>query len=192
MIRQLKRSQQPWTVTTAAEVAAIAALDDEAYLGRTIDLIATESARLTDRLWDLPGLRPVWPARERPRGPPPRCPTSSWSAWSTPPGIRSSSRRPWPAAASSPASARTIEASEIGSAVTGPGAIGTNGHLRFCVRTPAQNDLLLATLARTHGPGAARCLIPPLRPPARRRAPWSPAARRSDRLLSNSLSNKNI
>ena len=25
-----------------------------------------ELARLTDRLWDLPGLRPAWPARERP------------------------------------------------------------------------------------------------------------------------------
>ena len=30
LIRKMKRAQQPWTVTTAAEVAAIAALEDEA------------------------------------------------------------------------------------------------------------------------------------------------------------------
>ncbi len=37
---------------------------------------------------------------------------------------------------------------EIGSTVTGPErSIRTNGHLRFCVRTPSQNDFLLSTLA---------------------------------------------
>src|SRR6185437_1384211 len=67
IITRLRRSQQPWTVATAAEVAAVAALNDDEYLSRTIELIATESARLTERLWDLPGLRPVWPGPERPR-----------------------------------------------------------------------------------------------------------------------------
>ena len=36
---------------------------------------------------------------------------------------------------------------EVGAVVTGPGqAIETRGHLRFCVRTPAENDLLVETL----------------------------------------------
>jgi threonine-phosphate decarboxylase len=37
---------------------------------------------------------------------------------------------------------------EVGSVVTGPGlSIETRGHLRVCVRTPGENDLLLITLA---------------------------------------------
>ena len=32
MIDRLRRCQQPWTVTTAAEAAALAALDDDEYL----------------------------------------------------------------------------------------------------------------------------------------------------------------
>ena len=36
---------------------------------------------------------------------------------------------------------------EIGGVVTGPDiAFETRGHLRFCVRTPGENDLMLATL----------------------------------------------
>ena len=32
--------------------------------------------------------------------------------------------------------------------ITGPGyATVTRGHVRFCIRNPAENDLLLATLA---------------------------------------------
>ena len=39
--------------------------------------------------------------------------------------------------------------------MTGPGlAIETRGHLRFCVRTPAENDLLLDDPGPDHGPGA--------------------------------------
>lgn len=147
MIRKLKRSQQPWTVTTAAEVAALAAIEDEAYLGRTIDLIATESTRLTEGLWDLPGLRPVWPARERPR-----------SAPSMPNFVLVSLvDTPWDSLQLQEALARrglfarecsNYRGLEIGSTVTGPErSFRTNGHLRFCVRTPAQNDLLLSTLS---------------------------------------------
>jgi threonine-phosphate decarboxylase len=147
MIRKLRRQQQPWTVTTAAEAAAMAAVDDEAYLGRTIDLIATESARLTDRLWDLPGLRPAWPGRERPR-----------SAPSMPNFVLVSLvDTPWDSLQLQEALARrglfarecsNYRGLEIGATVTGPGrSFPTNGHLRFCVRTPAQNDLLLETLS---------------------------------------------
>ena len=147
MIARLRRNQQPWTVTTAAEVAALASLDDDEYLGRTIELIQAEAARLTDRLWDVPGLRPAWPDRDRPGVGPvaaelrPRQPGRH--ALDLDPG----SRTPWPAAASWSASAPTIAGLEPGSVVTAPGlAIETRGHLRFCVRTPDENDLLLATL----------------------------------------------
>ena len=147
LIRKFKRSQQPWTVTTAGEVAAIAAIDDEAYLGRTIDLIATEATRLTDGLWDLPGLRPVWPSRDRPR-----------SAPSMPNFVLVSLvDTPWDSVQLQEALARrglfarecsNYRGLEIGSTVTGPErSFRTNGHLRFCVRTPSQNDLLLAELS---------------------------------------------
>jgi threonine-phosphate decarboxylase len=147
MVARLKRSQQPWTVATAAELAALAALDDDEYQRRTIDLIATESARLCDRLWDLPGIRPVWPGRARPR-----------SAPSMPNFVLVSLvDTPWTSVQAQDALARrglfvrecsNYSGLEIGAVVTGPGeAITTNGHLRFCVRTPAENDRLLATLA---------------------------------------------
>ena len=36
---------------------------------------------------------------------------------------------------------------EPGSVITGPGvSFETKGHVRFCLRTPGENDLLLATL----------------------------------------------
>lgn len=147
MVARLKRSQQPWTVATAAELAALAALDDDEYQRRTIDLIATESARLCDRLWDLPGIRPVWPGRDRPK-----------SAPSMPNFVLVSLvDTPWTSTRAQEALARNglfvrecsnYSGLEVGGVVTGPGQeIKTNGHLRFCVRTPAENDRLLATLA---------------------------------------------
>jgi threonine-phosphate decarboxylase len=148
MIGRLKRCQQPWTIATAAEVAALVALDDDEYLQRTIELIATESARVTERLWDLPGLRPVWPGPERP-------------GWAPPPPnflLVSLVDTPWTSIQVQDELARhgvfVRECSnycglEVGAVVTGPGqAIETRGHLRFCIRTPRENDVLLETLAR--------------------------------------------
>jgi threonine-phosphate decarboxylase len=148
MINRLKRCQQPWTIATAAELAALVALDDDEYLQRTIELIATESARVTQRLWDLPGLRPVWPGPDRPE-------------WAPPPPnfvLVSLVDTPWTSAQVQDALARNglfvRECSnycglEVGSVVTGPDqAIETRGHLRFCLRTPDENDLLLSTLTR--------------------------------------------
>ena len=148
MINRLRRSQQPWTIATAAEIAALVALDDEDYLKRTIDLIATESARLTERLWDVPGVRPVWPGPERPASAPPMPNFVLVSLVDT----------PWTSVQIQEALARNgvfvrecsnYSGLEVGAVVTGRGhAIETRGHLRFCVRTPADNDLLLATLNR--------------------------------------------
>ena len=59
---------------------------------------------------------------------------------------------------SSAAAAQTVTITEYraglpadahpGSIVTGPDGLSfeTNGHVRFCVRTPGENDLLLTTL----------------------------------------------
>lgn len=147
IVALLRRSQQPWTVTAAAEVAAIAALDDEDYLRRTVELISRESPRLTERLWDLPNLRPVWPGRQRPSFAPP-----------TPNFVLASLvDTPWTSPQLQDELARrgifvrecsNYRGLEVGSVVTGPGQEHpTRGHLRFCVRNPAENDLLVETLA---------------------------------------------
>ncbi|MBY0395096.1 MAG: aminotransferase class I/II-fold pyridoxal phosphate-dependent enzyme [Thermoleophilia bacterium] len=146
MIERFKGCLQPWTVTTAAEVAALASIEDDEYLQRTIELIATESVRVTDRLWDVPGLRPAWPGRERPDWAPPMANFILASLVDT----------PWTSNRLQDALARrgllVRECSNYhglapGGVVTGPdGSFETNGHLRFCIRTPGENDLLLATL----------------------------------------------
>src|SRR5262249_9320428 len=68
MVIRLRQYQDPWTVTQPAEAAALAALDDEEYRDRTIALVASESARLLERIWEIPGLRPAWPEQDRPGG----------------------------------------------------------------------------------------------------------------------------
>src|SRR5262249_31333064 len=71
MVTRLRQYQNPWSVSPPAEAAALEALDDEEHRGRTVDFVASESDRVLDRLWDLPGLRPAWPSRERPSDAPP-------------------------------------------------------------------------------------------------------------------------
>ena len=147
ILGKLRRCLQPWTVTTAAEYAAIACVDDEVYLARTIELIAAESARLTDRLWDVPGLRPAWPSQIRPLSAPPMANFVLTSVVDT----------PWTSLLLQDTLARrgllvrecsNYAGLEAGAVVTGPDnlAFKTRGHIRFCVRTPGENDLLVATL----------------------------------------------
>jgi threonine-phosphate decarboxylase len=147
LVARLRRYQPPWTVTTAAEVAAVAALDDDEYLEATIELIGRESLRLTDRLWELPGLRPAWPGRRRPASAPAMPNFVLVSLVDT----------PWTSVQVQEALARrglfvrecsNYRGLEVGSVITGPGQeVETRGHLRFCVRTPDENDQLLASLA---------------------------------------------
>ena len=148
LINRLRRSQQPWSVTTAAEFAAIAAVDDDEYLARTVEYIGVESARLTDRLWDIPGLRPAWPGRERPE----------WAPSMPNFVLVSLVGTPWTSTQLQDSLARSglfarectnYRGLEVGSVITSPHReFETRGHLRFCVRTPAQNDRLLATLSK--------------------------------------------
>ncbi|WP_406696481.1 aminotransferase class I/II-fold pyridoxal phosphate-dependent enzyme [Singulisphaera sp. Ch08] len=71
MVIRLKQYQDPWTITQVAEAAALAALDDNDSRQRVIQLLSEEVPRLTDRLWEIPGLRPAWPEHERPGNAPP-------------------------------------------------------------------------------------------------------------------------
>jgi threonine-phosphate decarboxylase len=147
LVNRLRRCQHPWTVAATAEVAALAALDDDEYLERSIDLIATESVRLTERLWNVPGVRPVWPGPERPESAPPMPNFVLASLVDT----------HWTSVQVQEALARrglfvrecsNYHGLEVGSVLTGSGLrIETRGHLRFCLRTPEQNDALVSALA---------------------------------------------
>jgi threonine-phosphate decarboxylase len=101
---------------------------------------------MTDRLWDVPGIRPCWPDRDRPASAPPLPNFVLCSLIDT----------PWTSIMVQEELARrgllvrecsNYSGLEIGSVVTGHGeSFETRGHVRFCVRTPGENDLLLATL----------------------------------------------
>jgi threonine-phosphate decarboxylase len=147
MVTRLRQFQDPWTVTASAEAAALAALDDDEYLARTVEHSAVESARVLEHLWDLPGVRPVWPGRVRPQGTPPLPNFLLFSLVDT----------PWDSVAVRDALAwrgllvrecSDFQGLEVGALLTGPDQlVATRGHLRIAIRTSAENDHLLATLA---------------------------------------------
>lgn len=147
MVERLKQYQNPWSVDSPSEAALLAALDDDEYLDRSIELIAAESAWLTDRLWDMKGVRPVWPGPVRPEGTPPR---PNWvlvslvdTLWNSVQVHEELARRGILVRECS-----NFAGLEPGSVITGPNGleIATNGHLRFAVRTKAENDKLLTIL----------------------------------------------
>lgn len=148
MVARLKQYQNPWSLDSPSEAALLAALDDDEYLERSIDLIEAESAWLTDRLWDLPGVRPVWPGRERPQGAAPR---PNWvlvslvdTAWTSIQVHEELARRGILVRECS-----NFSGLEPGGVVTGPNGmeIPTRGHLRFAVRTKPENDKLVSILS---------------------------------------------
>jgi threonine-phosphate decarboxylase len=147
MVDRLKQYQNPWSVDSPSEAALLAALDDEEYLDRSIELIAAESAWLTDRLWDVPGVRPVWPTQVRPEGTAPR---PNWvlvslvdTSWTSVQVHEELARRGILVRECS-----NFSGLEPGSFVTGPNGleIKTQGHLRFAVRTKFENDKLVTIL----------------------------------------------
>jgi threonine-phosphate decarboxylase len=146
MITRLKQFQNPWTISAGSEEAALAALRDEED-GRLEDvraLTAREAARLTDRLWDVSGLRPVWPSRDRPEGvapPPPFVLVSVTDLnWTSPLLQDELARRGFFVRECS-----DFPGLEVGALLTGPDLlVASRGHLRISVRTPAENDALLA------------------------------------------------
>ena len=146
MVERLHQYQNPWSVTAPAEAAALAALDDTEYHDRTVDLVASEAPRMLERLWDLPGLRPAWPARDRPQDAPP-LPNfflvSLTETSLTSVQVREAlARRGFLVRECS-----NFHGLETGAVLTGTDQIvATQGHLRIGIRTALENDRLLAAL----------------------------------------------
>ncbi len=148
MVTRMRQFQNPWTVTAPAEAAALAALEDSAYRQQTVELIAEESPRMLERLWEIPGLRPAWPSRDRPDDAPPLPNFLLVSLVDT----------PWTAPQVHDALARRgllvrecsdFPGLEVGASLVRPDqlVIPTQGHLRFAVRQREENDRLLQALA---------------------------------------------
>ncbi len=153
MVTRLRDYQEPWSVTLPAESAALAALDDADYLDRSVRVVASESARLIDRLWDLPGLRPAWPDRAAPGGGPPRTPNFLLASLTAETALTSTQAHE--ALARRGILVREcsdFRGLEVGALLTGTDQlVATQGHLRLAVRTPPENDRLLSALAEVLG-----------------------------------------
>jgi threonine-phosphate decarboxylase len=147
MTVRLRQYQEPWTVTLAAEEAALAALADLSYHERSTRMIAAESARVADRLWDIPGLRPAWPDRVRPDDSP-SCPnfvlvSLTETAWTSLQVHEALARRGFLVRECS-----DFHGLEVGALLTGHDQlVATQGHLRIAIRTASENDALLGALA---------------------------------------------
>ena len=147
MVTRLRQFQDPWTVTAAAEAAALEAIADDEYRQRSVELIARESSRLVDRLWDIPGLRPAWPDRVRPES---ASPLPNFV-------LVSLTQTDWDSGELHEALARRgilvrecsdFPGLEVDALLTGPDQlIATRGQIRVAVRTPVENDRLLGELA---------------------------------------------
>ncbi len=147
MVERLRQYQDPWTVTLPAEAAALAALDDVDYRERTVRLVASESARMMERLWELPGLRPARPGKDRPESPSPLpnflLVSLTETRWTSVEVHEALARRGLLVRECS-----DFHGLEVGALLTGHDQlVATQGHLRFAVRTPAENDRLVTTLA---------------------------------------------
>jgi threonine-phosphate decarboxylase len=148
MVVRLRQYQDPWTVTPAAEAAALAALDDEDYRERTVRLVAAESARFVEGLWDVPGLRPAWPERfpggGRPSQPNFLLASVAETAWTSPRLYEALARRGFLVR-----ECCDFHGLEVGALLTGPDQlVATQGHIRIGLRTPGENDALLAALSQ--------------------------------------------
>ena len=151
MVTRLRQYQDPWSVTSAAEAAALACLDDPVYRQRSVEFVESEARRLVDRLWEIPGLRPAWPDRDRP---------------ASAPGLAnfvlvSLTQTDWDSIRLQEALLRRgifvrecsdFPGLEVGALLTGPDQlVATRGHLRVSVRVSTDNDRLLAELAELLG-----------------------------------------
>jgi threonine-phosphate decarboxylase len=146
MIERLGQYQNPWSVTAAAEAAALAALADSEFLERTVEYVGSESKRVLDRLWDLPGIRPAWPSRERPDDAPGlpnflliSLADTSWSSTDLHDAL---ARRGYLVR-----DCANFPGLEDGAVLTGPDLlVATRGHLRIGLRSREENDRLLEAL----------------------------------------------
>lgn len=146
MAVRLRQYQDPWTITPVAEAAALAILEDVDTRPRVLQLLAEETPQLTQRLWEIPGLRPAWPDRDRPADAPP---PPNWvvvsltdTSWTSPQVHEALARRGFLVGECS-----EHRGLEVGALLTGHDQlVATQGHLRIGVRTPPENDRLLAAI----------------------------------------------
>ncbi len=146
MVTRLRQFQDAQTVTAVAEAAALAALDDDAYRQQSVELIPQFARRLLDQLWEVPGLQPAWPARDWPNqaaAPPPFLMVSlTQTDWTSIQLHEALARRGFLVRECS-----DFPGLEVGAFLTGPDQlIVTGGQIRITVRTPPENERLLAAL----------------------------------------------
>ena len=146
MVTRLRQFQDANTVTALAEAAALAALEDGEYHARSVDLIRRSADRLLGQLWEIPELQPAWPARDRPDSAPPAPPyllvSLTQTDWNSVGVHEALARRGFLVRECS-----DFPGLEVGALLTGPDQlIVTGGQIRINVRTPDENDRLLAAL----------------------------------------------
>jgi threonine-phosphate decarboxylase len=146
MITRLRQYQDPWTVSEAAEAAALAALDQPDHMPATVSFVVEESARVAERLWDLPGLRPAWPEPRRPDDAPPLpnflLASVTGDGWTAPLLHDALARHGVLVRECS-----DFPGLEVGALVTGNDQlVATRGHIRIGLRSRNENDRLLALL----------------------------------------------
>ncbi len=146
MVTRLRQFQDPWTVSFPAEAAAIAALDEQAYREETVEFVANESARVVERLWEIHGIRPVWPERARPDRVPPLpnfvLASLTQTDWDSGGLQESLAKRGFLVRECS-----DFPGLEVGALLTGPDQlVATRGHLRIGLRSRDDNDRLLEAL----------------------------------------------
>jgi len=147
MVQRVSQFRDPWSVDPVAEAAALAAIDDDAeYLSRTRALVRSESDRLLSRLWDIPGLRPCWPSRDRPPTAPPLPASVLVSLVDTPHdsiGVHAAMARRGVVVRE----CSDFPGLEVGALLTGPDQlVATRGQLRIGVRRPEENARVLELL----------------------------------------------
>lgn len=151
LVVRLRQYQDPWTVSPVAEAAALAGLADVEFQERSRAFVAPEAERVAQRLWETPGLRPVWPERQRPADAPPLpgflLVSLVETAWTSPQVHEALARRGFLVRECS-----DFPGLEVGALLTGHDQlVATQGHLRIGLRRPDENDALLAALGEILG-----------------------------------------
>lgn len=147
MVTRLRQYQNPWSISAPAEAAALAAVVNDEHREKTVAFVRDEAGRVLERLWDTPGVRPVWPARERPEG---SCALPSFllvslvdTAWTSPQAHEALAHRGFLVRECS-----NFAGLEVDALLTGPDQlVNTRGHLRIGLRRQEENDALLVALA---------------------------------------------
>jgi histidinol-phosphate aminotransferase len=62
LVREVNKARLPYNLNAFSQLAALAALEEEAVLRRTVETLRAAREQLRERLSDLPGVR-VWPSR---------------------------------------------------------------------------------------------------------------------------------